>query len=241
MVALLYFMLIAVGFALGGGAAAFWFNIAARKAKNEWRQKRKELEIQIFQLRKQLELEKQLDVTAKKDDTCCIPERGTANLSKMQADFTREKEPKDFEVSVRRKDLLPEESWESKRKALKKTYETFSSCETLSVEFQHSFPDSLLFRPGVGYIRNQQYELIPDQDSIDSVNTTIGYAMDGLFRIFDVIYKSKEYNFTQIQTGAMGHSYVRIQSIITCATIRESGQKGIYVLEKRGKLEVTDA
>ena len=241
MVPLLCFMLLAVGFVMGAVVASFWFNTEAQKAKNEWRQKRKELEIQIFQLKKQLDAQQRTPVSVKKGEVLCESRMEAAVSSRKQDHTERKRVPRITAASVPEKPRIPQSTPVPAGNALEQVYAEFAACESLSVDFQPSFADSLLFRPGSGYIRNQKDELLPDRDSIENINTTAGYTMEGLFRIFDVIYKGREYSFPQIQAGAMGHDYVRIQSVVACAKVRKSGMEDIYVLERKGKLEVTDA
>ena len=241
MVILLCTLLIAVGFVIGAAVAAIWFNSAAQKAKGEWRQKRKELETQIFQLKQQLAEKEQLHMSTNENVIGCGKKQGEEDPFGQQKAVVQKKQPSDTDKPIRKSLRLPETISDKARKDLKSTYAEFSACESLSVDFQPSFPDNLLFRPGPGYIRNQQNELIPAKSSIDGINTTTGYALEGLFRIFDVIYNGSEYNFSQIQTGAMGTSYVKVQSIIATAKIRKTGQEDIFVLDEKGILEVVDA
>lgn len=101
-------------------------------------------------------------------------------------------------------------------------------------------PDSLILQAGKGFLRNAQNALIPEADTFQSMNSAAGYAMEGLFYLYDVAYQGKEYTFRKILNGEMGSGYVRVQSVIKPAKVARVGETGYYRLSDKGMLYVVD-
>lgn len=122
----------------------------------------------------------------------------------------------------------------------KRLYEAFAAKGAVELKFEASFPDRHLICPGEGYVYNSRGELLPERTAFSRMNTTVSYAREGLFFLFDVVYRGNEYTFQQIMNGEMGNRFVRIRQIIRPARICDGGASGNYVLAKKGNLEVVD-
>lgn len=116
----------------------------------------------------------------------------------------------------------------------------FRPVESLKLEFQYLLPDSLILQAGKGFLRNAQNELIPEADTFQGMNSAAGYAMVGLFYLYNAVYHGEEYTFQQIMAGEMGNSYVCIRSVIETAKIAKAGESEYYSLTAKGKLHVVD-
>lgn len=119
-------------------------------------------------------------------------------------------------------------------------YQKFGQTGTLAMHFNYSFPEKMYFQPGTGYIRNARNQIIPDKKVFSTVNTATGYAMEGLFWAFDVIYQGREYTFRQIMDGQMTTGYVRVEGIPSLAVAEPAGVNGCYRLTQKGKLKIVD-
>ena len=112
---------------------------------------------------------------------------------------------------------------------------------SLQLLFQYQLPESLILQPGEGYLRDKWNRLIPDASQFERLNTANGYAMDGLFYLFDVRYRGRRYSFRQILDGEMGGGYVQIQLVDRPAEVNQVGGTDHYGLSAKGLLTVTDA
>lgn len=112
---------------------------------------------------------------------------------------------------------------------------------SLQLLFQYQLPEALILQPGEGYLRDNWNRLIPDASQFERLNTANGYAMDGLFYLFDVRYRGRRYSFRQILDGEMGGGYVQIQLVDRPAEVNQVGGTDHYGLSAKGLLTVTDA
>ena len=112
---------------------------------------------------------------------------------------------------------------------------------SLQLIFQYQLPDSLILKPGEGYLQDARNRLIPDEGQFKKMNTAVGYAMDGLFYLFDVEYRGRQYGFQQILDGKMGGGYVRIRSVDRPAQVAQVGATDCCSLTAKGLLTVADA
>lgn len=119
-------------------------------------------------------------------------------------------------------------------------YQKFGQAGTLAVHFNYSFPGKMYFQPGTGYIRNAKNQVIPDEKVFSMVNTATGYAMEGLFWVFNVTYRGREYTFHQIMDEQMITGYVRVEGIPALAVVEPTGVDGCYRLIQKGKLKIVD-
>lgn len=138
------------------------------------------------------------------------------------------------------KRVSPASEEEAPEVRMERLYREFQGTGKLMLRFNYSFPDLTLFQPGSGYLRNRQNELIPEKAVFSSVNSATGYAMEGLFWVFDMVRGDREYTFAQIKDGEAGTGYVQICSVIAPAVVRETGNREHYKLVQKGKLEVVD-
>lgn len=119
-------------------------------------------------------------------------------------------------------------------------YQKFGQAGTLAVHFNYSFPDKMYFQSGTGFIRNARNQVIPNKTVFSTVNTATGYAMEGLFWVFNVIYRGREYTFQEIMDGQMTTGYVRIEGIPALTVVEPTGVDGCYRLIQKGKLKIVD-
>lgn len=119
-------------------------------------------------------------------------------------------------------------------------YQKFGQVDTLAIHFNYSFPDKMYFQAGTGYIRNARNQLVPEKDVFSKVNTATGYAMEGLFWVFNITYQGREYTFHQIMEGKMATGYVRVEGIPVLAKVESTGVDGCYRLVQKGKLKIVD-
>lgn len=119
-------------------------------------------------------------------------------------------------------------------------YQKFGQVGTLEASFQYSFPDQMYFKQGTGYLRNAKNQLVPEEKVFTMVNTATGYAMNGLFWVFNVTYRGKEYTFQQILDGKMTTGYVRVAGIPALALVEPAGTDGCYRLVQKGRLKIVD-
>lgn len=126
----------------------------------------------------------------------------------------------------------------AKRKQMEELYRSFQAVGTLELSFQYSFPGNHLFQKGSGYLYNSQREVLPEKNVFSQTDSAKGYAMCGLFWVYDVIYEGKRYTFDQIMEDVLGSDYMRIVAVLRYARIQETVSPERYYLEKRGILEI---
>lgn len=119
-------------------------------------------------------------------------------------------------------------------------YQTFQIAGTLSLQFRYSFPLTSLFQPGIGYLRSQDNQLLPDKSLFVGMNTITGYAMNGTLWAFDMVLRGKEFTFSQIMEGQAGSGYVQPKAVLKPAIIAETSSPGYYRLVQAGKLEMQE-
>lgn len=231
-----------VYFLVGMIAASVWFHIQAGKARKKWNRERNSLKAQLAQL--QAEAQKRPPVEKKLPQDWELP-----NHTQPEA-LQKNRERKTLPAQ---KPTLPPETLaapaeaaapakprETDEERIQRLCGGFRAVETLQVQFQYSFPDSLLLQSGRGYMRSVENLLLPEASTLLRVNSTKGYAMEGMFYLYDVIYRGRLFTYQQILDGMMGNSYVRIEQISEPAVIEQTGHYGYYRLVKKGKMEVSD-
>ncbi len=129
---------------------------------------------------------------------------------------------------------------ETDEERIQRIYKDFTPMESLELKFEYAFPETALFQPGSGYLRNAKNEAMPNQQAVTAVNSAVGYAMEGLFWAYDVSYHGKTYTYHQILEGQMGNAYVQIRDVAAPAVLAPTGHFGSYKLKKRGFLRVVD-
>lgn len=117
----------------------------------------------------------------------------------------------------------------------------FSGVQELELVFQYMAPDGSFLRPGKGFLRNEQNELIPAEATLRMPNTTMGFAMGGMFYLYNVSYGGKVYNFQQILDREIGSGYVWLKRVRKPAVIQKSASNESYTLIRKGLIEVEDA
>ena len=211
-------------FGLGFLTASCWQQHRWKKAEKEWAQKQRQ---------KNMELE----LSRAKDRVSAAEQAAlTMNQKNLQMKSQQAKE----QTKVETHQQSQPRSRSVKAVGKPDIREAFQTVETLSLRFQYQLPDSLILQPGKGYLRNNRDELIPGPDIMSGVNTAAGYAMDGLFYLYNVVYHGKEYSFQQIMNGEMGSSYIRVQSVLEPARIVKVGSAGYYALAAPGRLRAED-
>ena len=123
----------------------------------------------------------------------------------------------------------------------KQPQKRFESVQDLELVFQYAAPEGLYLRPGKGFLRNECDELVPDAQTFQMPNTTIGFAMGGMFYLYDVAYGGKIYDFQQILDRELGSGYVWLKRVHQPAVIRKIAGSDSYTLSRKGLIEVEDA
>jgi len=213
---------IVVGFSIGFFAAWLWQQYRWKRTEKRWLQQRKELQQQLAQAAERVR-------NAEKKAAAAVWNCKRIQ-NQQQKEEARPDPPTPFQTEQR-----PSEKEEPQDLG-----QTFQSVESLELQFQYLLPESLILQTGTGFLRNAQNELIPEPDTFQGANKAVGYAMKGLFYLFDIVYHEKEYTFQQIMAGEMGDGYVRIHSILLPAKVAWGGGSGYYGLAAKGKLRVTD-
>lgn len=213
---------IVVGFSIGFFAAYLWQQYRWKRAEKRWLQQRKEMQRQLAQAAERVRAAEQKTAAA------------VRNCKRIQNQQQKGAAHPDPPSSSQAKQYPPE------KEKPQDIGQTFQSVESLKLQFQYLLPDSLILQTGTGFLRSAQNELIPEPDTFQGANKAAGYAMKGLFYLYDVVYHEKEYTFQQIMAGEMGDGYVRIHSIIAPAKVARVGGSGYYGLAAKGKLRVTD-
>ena len=126
-------------------------------------------------------------------------------------------------------------------KAEKKPDVPFRGIQDLMLIFQYTAPDSAYLQPGNGFLRSEKNELMPNPETFRMSNTTIGFAMGGMFYLYDVLYGGKVYSFQQILDREIGSGYVYLKRVHTPAAIQKSAGNESYTLSRKGLIEVVDA
>ena len=217
---------IALGFGLGFLTAFCWQQHRWKKAEEAWTRKQRQ---------RQKNMERELSLAK---DRASAAEQATQVLSQKNRKMQGQRKREQVRPEKNPKGQLPPETVDVEEKP--DIRETFRAVGTLNLRFQYQLPDSLILQPGEGYLRNDQNELIPGPETFSGVNTASGYAMDGLFYLFNVVYRGKEYTFQQIMDGEMGNGYIRIQAVLEPAKIATVGSAGYYALAARGRLHAAD-
>ncbi len=230
---MIYLACTVLGFIAGGLLTALYYNDQAKKAARRRDEQRRAQQERLRRSQRAGELPQAPE--EKPDKPVLSKPQKTAQESpaagmKKQAAAVRQ-------IHAAHVHDLPPETDEER---LRRIYRGFDSLGSLELKFQYSFPDSVLFQPGEGYLRGMNNQLMPEEKVITSTNSTVGYAMVGLFRVYDVIYQGKEYTFREIMDGEMGDFYVQIHAVKAPAIIAETGHYGSYKLVKTGKIEVID-
>ena len=211
-----------LGFAVGALLSFAWQQTRWKKEKAQWEHQNKQLSHDLAKARTRA---KQLRQTLEDTERQCWAQmKRQARPETVSPEPIPEPEKKDFgktsEKSDFRKDFQPE--------------------AFLQLIFQYQLPDSLILKPGEGYLLDARNRLIPDEGQFKKMNTAGGYAMDGLFYLFDVEYRGRQYGFRQILDGEMGGGYVRIRSVDRPAQVAQVGATDCYSLTAKGLLTVAD-
>lgn len=219
-------LLIVLGFAMGFFTAFCWQQHRWKKAEKAWMQQQRQ---------RQEKMERELSLARERASTA---EQATQTLSqKNRLIRSQLKKERVLSISSQQPQNGPAPTEKEKKPDIR---QTFRAVESLKLQFQYLLPDSLILQTGDGYLRNAQNELIPGPDTFSGVNSTVGYAMEGLFYLYNVVSAGKEYTFQQIMDGEMGNGYVCIRSVIEPARVVKVGEAGYYGLAAKGKLWVAN-
>lgn len=215
-----------IGFFVGFLLAFFWISSLRRKDRKNWNKERQDY-------RQRLKLAQERIDQARKENQQVLDQYAelirTGN-SPVQQDTTK---PQQSTRNTQQGSTSPTK----KRGDVQRS---FVSVQSLKLRFQYSIPQNMQLEPGMGYLRNSQNELIPDLTVNTGMNTPRGYAMEGLFYLYNVEYGGRSYEFSQIISGKMGEKYVHIQSVLAPARVAPLAQSGLYSLVSKGTLLVTD-
>ena len=211
-----------LGLVVGALLSFAWQQTRWKKEKAQWERQNKQLSHDLTKARTRA---KQLRQTLEDTERRCWAQmkqqtRPETVSPKPMPRSEKKDSGKAPEKSDLRKDFQPETS--------------------LQLIFQYQLPDSLILEPGEGYLLDARNRLIPDEGQFKKMNTAAGYAMDGLFYLFDVEYRGGQYGFQQILDGKMGGGYVRIRSVDRPAQVTQVGETDCYGLVAKGLLTVAD-
>lgn len=219
-----------LSFVLGFLAASVYFSRQEQQKQAQWDR----------QMQKMLQKLNQAQEAAKQAKRCAAETKyGQTRQLEAQSAAVRQIVPgpqTNYIVTGR----ISSQDAEAEAQYQERLYESFAARGSMKLQFQYSFPEQHFFCQGTGFAYNRQGELLPQREAFTRTNTAISYAKEGLFFVYDVVYKGTEYTFPKIMDGAMGNGFVRIRKCIRPARIREGGTSGCYVLAKKGKLEVVD-
>lgn len=236
------------GVIVGILVSMIWYRLHARKARKKWKAERSELKAQLRQLQtdKQLLQEEMQSLQAQFQKQSSKKTENSAPKWEMippspekkgrKSSLDPAKDPGKTPAARTR----PVRQTESAEARIQRICGAFQSVETLELQFQYSFPDNLLLQPGHGYMRNGNNQLLPEKDAFLQANSAKGYAMEGMFYLYDVLYQGKKFSFQQIMEGKMGNAYVRLQEIPEPAQIERTGHYGYYRLARKGIMEVVN-
>lgn len=211
-----------LGLAVGALLSFAWQQTRWKKEKKRWEQQNRQLAHDLAKARTRV---KQLLQTLKDTERQCW-----AQMKQQPRPETGFPRP------------MPKSEKKDSGKAPEKSdhREDFQPVTSLRLAFQYQLPDSLILEPGEGYLLDARNRLIPDEGQFKKMNTAAGYAMDGLFYLFDVEYQGRQYGFQQILDGEMGNGYVCIRSVDRSAQVAQVGATGCYSLATKGLLIATD-
>lgn len=119
-------------------------------------------------------------------------------------------------------------------------YHNFGVEKQLKLVFSESFASSAYFTNGKGYLINEAMELLPAEQLFRRNNSIRNYLASGLFWVFDIMYRGKQYSFEQIKDGMLDNGYVTILGCLRSATVRETADQNTYTLYEKGLLEIAD-
>lgn len=237
----------ALGLAIGVLITAIWYQRDAKKTRKKWNAERSELKAQVRKLeeeKRQLEEEMELQAQSQKQS----PKQGENSAQKRKAPPASpgkeggkaSLEPVTDPGKAPAARTQPVRQTESTEARIQRICGAFQPVEALELQFQYSFPDNLLLQAGHGYMRNASNQLLPEENAFFQVNSAKGYAMEGMFYLYDVLYQGKRFSFQQIMEGKMGNAYVRLQDILEPAQIEQTGHSGYYRLNRKGIMEVVN-
>lgn len=211
-----------LGLIVGALLSFAWQQVRWKKEQGRWEQQNRQLTHDLAKARTRA---KQLRQTLEDTERRCWTQmRQRARPETVSSEPVHKSEKEIFVKSSEKSDFR----------------KTFQPEASLQLIFQYQLPDSLILKPGEGYLLDARNRLIPDEGQSKKMNTAGGYAMDGLFYLFDVKYRGRQYGFQQILDGEMGGGYVRIRSVDQPAQVVQVGATDCYGLATKGLLTVAD-
>ncbi len=211
-----------LGLIVGVLLSFVWQQIRWKKEKARWERQNKQLSHDLVKVKTRVkQLRQTLEDTEKR---CWAQMKQQSRPETVSSEPMSRSEKTDSEKAPEKSDLRRE----------------FQPETSLQLIFQYQLPDSLILKPGEGYLLDARNRLIPDEGQFKKINTAAGYAMDGLFYLFDVEYRDRQYGFQQILNGEMDGGYVRIRSVDRPAQVAQVGATDCYSLAAKGLLIAAD-